>query len=71
MERERRQLAELQAKRENSAIEFQKDIAKYLSSGSVPTSRFDKSIFYSILLIQITIETTIIRPVLSLDIYRV
>ncbi|XP_013182342.1 PREDICTED: dysbindin [Papilio xuthus] len=36
MERERKRLAELQAKRENSSIAFQKDIAIYLSSGSVP-----------------------------------
>ncbi|XP_052743621.1 dysbindin-like [Bicyclus anynana] len=33
---ERRQLAELQAKRETSAAAFQHDVAKYLASGSVP-----------------------------------
>ncbi|KAG6449296.1 hypothetical protein O3G_MSEX005978 [Manduca sexta] len=35
-EREKRQLAELQARRENSAIAFQQDVAKYLISGSLP-----------------------------------
>lgn len=39
-ERERKQLAELQAKRENSSIAFQTDIAKYLISGNVPSSKY-------------------------------
>ncbi|CAH2097626.1 unnamed protein product [Euphydryas editha] len=33
---EKRQLAELQTKRENSAMAFQSDMAKYLASGNVP-----------------------------------
>ncbi|CAG5055242.1 unnamed protein product [Parnassius apollo] len=37
IERERKQLAELQAKRENSAVAFESDVAKYLSSGRVPS----------------------------------
>lgn len=36
-EREKQQLAELQAKREHSAVAFQQDMAKYLASGSIPT----------------------------------
>ncbi|KAM3961360.1 dystrobrevin binding protein dysbindin [Aphomia sociella] len=35
-EKERRQLAELQTRRENSSLAFQNDMARYLSSGSVP-----------------------------------
>ncbi|XP_045505435.1 dysbindin [Colias croceus] len=37
-ELERQQLAELQVKRENSAAAFQSDVARYLTSGSLPTS---------------------------------
>ncbi|XP_050671662.1 dysbindin protein homolog [Leptidea sinapis] len=37
-ERERKLLAELQAKRDNIAAAFQSDVAKYLSSGSLPIS---------------------------------
>ncbi|CAH2057134.1 unnamed protein product, partial [Iphiclides podalirius] len=37
IEKEKKQLAELQAKRENSAIAFEIDVAKYLTSGSIPT----------------------------------
>ncbi|XP_068625114.1 dysbindin [Battus philenor] len=53
VERERKQLAELQAKRENSAVAFENDIAKYLSSGNVP-SRAEPS--PSITLEQIQLE---------------
>ncbi|XP_049880200.1 dysbindin-like [Pectinophora gossypiella] len=35
-ERERRQLAELQSNRETSAMAFQQDIAKYITSGALP-----------------------------------
>ncbi|CAH0717783.1 unnamed protein product, partial [Brenthis ino] len=37
-ERERKQFAELQAKRENSAVAFQSDLAKYLASGNIPST---------------------------------
>ncbi|XP_045455746.1 dysbindin [Melitaea cinxia] len=37
-EMEKRQLAELQAKRDRSAIAFQSDMAKYLASGNVPVA---------------------------------
>lgn len=40
VEKERRQLAELQAKRENSAAAFENDVAKYLTSGSIPKSKY-------------------------------
>ncbi|XP_072948139.1 dysbindin-A [Epargyreus clarus] len=36
--RERQQLAELQARRETSAVAFQVDMAKYLVSGTVPSA---------------------------------
>ncbi|XP_063629486.1 dysbindin-like [Cydia splendana] len=36
-EREKQQLAELQARRDNSASAFQQDMARYLASGSVPS----------------------------------
>ncbi|CAK1591076.1 unnamed protein product [Parnassius mnemosyne] len=37
IQREKKQLAELQAKRENSAVAFESDISKYLSTGRVPS----------------------------------
>ncbi|XP_046973388.1 dysbindin [Vanessa cardui] len=37
-ENERRQLAELQTKRESSAVAFKSDMAKYLASGNVPST---------------------------------
>ncbi|KAI5632686.1 hypothetical protein NE865_14593 [Phthorimaea operculella] len=36
VEREKRQLAELQARRETSAMAFQQDVAKYITSGMLP-----------------------------------
>ncbi|CAG9792981.1 unnamed protein product [Diatraea saccharalis] len=39
-EKERQQLAEIQSRRENSALAFQHDMAKYLTSGNVPQGNY-------------------------------
>lgn len=45
-EREKIQLAEYQAKREQSSIAFQQDVARYLAGGSLQTSEL---LFYIVL----------------------